>query len=233
MQDRYTYDIGDYAKCGLLRHLVHAGVGRLGMLWYFTRLGSKANDGRHVDYLERPELGECDPELFQLFRRASKRRSVESFERCWALPEGTAYAREEVPPPAGRAQWFSRALQELGGAELVFCDPDNGIATERMERIRSPRHVLREEIEALWGRGHSLVLYHHCGRARPHAEQIGQVLQRLGELRPAVSRAARFRRYSARVFFVLGQRRHASAVSEGLDRFAASPWVRAGHFELV
>ncbi len=76
MQDRYTYEIGDDAKSGLLRHLTWTDPLRFGVVWYFTRLGSKANDGRHMDYLERPEFGVCDPELFRLFRRMSKRRTV-------------------------------------------------------------------------------------------------------------------------------------------------------------
>lgn len=230
MQDRYTFDIGDYAKCGLLRHLAGA---RLGVIWYLTRLGSKANDGRHIDYLDRPEFGECDQELFQLFRHESRRRTVKSFERCRALPETTAYAREKVPAGTGRGAWFVRAAQEVTSADLVFCDPDNGIASERMERAGSRRHVFQREIDGLWDRGHSLVLYHHCGRNRPHAEQIERMLQRLRSLRPSLLRAARFRRYSARVFFVLAQSRHAPVLAEGLARFSASPWVRAGHFELV
>ena len=54
MQDRYTGDIGDYVKCGLLRAL--AGGRNLGVAWYLFPDEDHNSDGRHIDYLGQPDL---------------------------------------------------------------------------------------------------------------------------------------------------------------------------------
>ena len=73
MQDRYTGDVGDFGKYGLLRALVGihpAGSSRsLGVVWYVTDAEIEdvdpQGDGRHLSYLEQPaRFRECDPQLF-------------------------------------------------------------------------------------------------------------------------------------------------------------------------
>lgn len=240
MQDRYTYDIGDYAKCGLLRCLTRTSGLKLGVIWYFTDLGAKGNDGRHVAYLDRPdEFGPCDKPLFSLFereirliRRQPERRRVDLFESRGALPQATVYARDQVQAGKERSAWFSKVAPKVEHAGLVFLDPDNGIASERMEQKgrRSRRHVLWNEIEELWARKKSLVLYHTCNRLGPHRAQIAALLRRLKRVCPN-PRAAWFRRYSPRVFFVLAQPRHERAVQHGLTRLERN-WGQVG-FEII
>lgn len=74
MQDRYAFDVGDFGKFGLLRHLIGDDeLFSLGVIWYATRLGSHGNDGKHVGYLDlsgslvssRSErYRRCDPGLY-------------------------------------------------------------------------------------------------------------------------------------------------------------------------
>lgn len=232
MQDRYTYDIGDYAKCGLLRSLAGDRL-TLGVIWYFTQLGSKGNDGRHLEYLKRPEFGRPAQDLFDLFVKEHKNRKLTSFERSGALPRGTLFARDEVPRARDRSGWFAGATRAVADADLVFCDPDNGISSERMERkgVRSRRHIIQDEIEDLWNRGRSLVLYHTCNRLGSHEAQIARMLRRL-ERTCSQPWAVRFRAYSPRVFFVLPQRRHDRELRRAFESFARSEWMKAG-FEVV
>ena len=49
MQNRYTGDIGDYVKYGLLRTLSDGQ--RLGMAWYLFPDEDHDRDGHHGDYL--------------------------------------------------------------------------------------------------------------------------------------------------------------------------------------
>ena len=53
MQNRYTGDIGDFAKYGLLRALSKGK--RLGVAWYLYPDEEDNTDGRHIDYLQQPE----------------------------------------------------------------------------------------------------------------------------------------------------------------------------------
>lgn len=52
MQNRYTGDIGDFSKLGLLRTLHSAGLS-IGLNWYLTPDETHNSDGRHVGYLRR------------------------------------------------------------------------------------------------------------------------------------------------------------------------------------
>ena len=63
MQNRYTGDIGDYSKLGLLRALQSAGFS-IGLNWYLTPDETHNSDGRHVNYLKQDEYRKCDEELW-------------------------------------------------------------------------------------------------------------------------------------------------------------------------
>lgn len=52
MQDRYTGDIGDFSKLGILRALEKAGMS-VGLNWYLTPDENHNSDGRHVQYLNQ------------------------------------------------------------------------------------------------------------------------------------------------------------------------------------
>ena len=49
MQNRYTGDIGDFGKLGLLRVLQESGL-TIGVNWYLVPDENHNSDGRHVQY---------------------------------------------------------------------------------------------------------------------------------------------------------------------------------------
>lgn len=67
MQDKYTGDVGDFGKFGLLRVLCgqnDASTLSLGVVWYLAAIESPNNDGKHIKYLLDPppqEFSDCDP----------------------------------------------------------------------------------------------------------------------------------------------------------------------------
>ena len=63
MQDRYTGDLGDFSKLGILRVLQMAGLS-IGVNWYLTPDENHNNDGCHVKYLEQDNYRACDEELW-------------------------------------------------------------------------------------------------------------------------------------------------------------------------
>ena len=52
MQNRYTGDIGDFSKLGLLRALQAAGFS-IGLNWYLTPDETHNGDGRRIHYLSQ------------------------------------------------------------------------------------------------------------------------------------------------------------------------------------
>ena len=62
MQNRYTGDIGDFSKLGLLRALRNAGLS-IGLNWYLTPDETHNSNGRHVSCLDQDEYRKCDEEL--------------------------------------------------------------------------------------------------------------------------------------------------------------------------
>jgi hypothetical protein len=134
MQHRYVGDFGDYVKLAILRAL---SPGRyLGIAWWLFPDESHNGDGRHLCYLDQPQKWrEFDPSLFDSLYAIRKKgkRDIAYLEQL--LPGGTLFASEAIPSdtqpyscrPEKRQQWFQHVMEQLGGANLVFLDPDNGI----------------------------------------------------------------------------------------------------------
>ena len=69
MQGCYAFDVGDFGKLGLLRHIHRVTNLRLGVLWWRTTLGTTGSDGKHVAYLQNLAFRACDPDLWEEMRR--------------------------------------------------------------------------------------------------------------------------------------------------------------------
>ena len=77
MKDRYTGDVGDFGKYGLLNEIykISDEKVRLGLNWYYvTREERKTGDGRHIDYLndDNPNsrnYRNCFPNLYNQCKR--------------------------------------------------------------------------------------------------------------------------------------------------------------------
>lgn len=60
MQNRYTADIGDYGKLGLLRCLEKTGL-KIGVNWYLTPDEGHNEDGRFIQYAHDEAYQPYDP----------------------------------------------------------------------------------------------------------------------------------------------------------------------------
>ncbi len=227
---------------------------RLGLIWYFhhdeIHVGSRQKvngDGGHTGYLRRTARDDkevyrqCDPGLWESLRGLVYRnaRCVHCAEGAGLLPEDTCFYSDpliftpRMPAPLKRelrAHWWRHALRATEGADLVCCDPDNGIGRDaHMYREKGTKYVYYSDLRALWDRDQSLVVYHHLGRSDNEA----QALEVAGELRkglegePAVMPLI-FSRGSSRVFLVAPHPRHADLVGERVGRFLDGPWAQ--HF---
>ena len=210
MQNRFTGDIGDFAKYGLLRALSRGR--QLGVAWYLYPDEAHTSDGRHIQYLENPgKWRTLDPVLFDgLDMITSGERSVAALERSGLLP-GAVFASEmlkvkDMPSPRRRrewrARWFERVMEKLARCDIVFADPDNGLYPDDKFRWGSAAHWKRQPLcEAIrLCAGRVGVLYHHNTRFKGgHRAEIRHWLSKL----PADTHAFYWRRYSNRTFFVV------------------------------
>ena len=175
MKNQYFGDIGDYGKYGLLRFLAQNGV-KIAVNWYLTA-NDGSGDGKHVSYLEKQDWRDrkCDPELFDLLNEmvSSGNRDILSFEEKDMIP-GAKYYHEPLDysgiksakeKKAFREKWHSNAIQVCSGAELVFLDPDNGLALqEKTAPTAGLKYTFAEEIADYYRAGQNVVYYCHRGR---------------------------------------------------------------------
>jgi hypothetical protein len=205
MQDHYAGDIGDYVKLALLRKL---GSGRrLGVAWYLYP--DEPRDGGHINYLNNPRWQHLDPDLFVALRHVvDQGRSVDALERTGML---NAIFSHELLISADlkaserdvyRKKWFGRVVRDLENCDLIFADPDNGLADDRPQLRRQKKFGKRmplSEAKAL-AEGKTAIIYHHNTRFRGgHEPEIQYWLQLFGDK----SFAVRVRAYGCRTFFIL------------------------------
>ena len=125
MQDRYTGDVGDFGKYGLLRAIALPeviGMGgpslKLGVLWYPQPNEGHNQDGKHVSYLslrKRQDYRICDPHLYDCLARIvneRKRRAVSEVEKSNILGADARFFSEGCSsgPRAKRTEWHAKAL---------------------------------------------------------------------------------------------------------------------------
>ena len=264
MQHRYVGDIADFGKHGLLRHLSgatdpHGGEPlRLGLIWYFhhdeIHVGNRQKingDGGHTGYLRRTARDDkstyrnCDPDLWESLRDLVYRnaRCVHCAELAGILPPDTRFYSDPLiftpRMPAAlkrdlRAHWWRHALRATRDAQLVCCDPDNGIGRDdQMHREKGTKYAYLSDLSALWDRGQSLVVYHHLGRSNEKKQVAGVLAQLCEELPESQPMALRLHRGTARVFLVAARPEHRELIERRVARFTESGWGTNGHFELV
>ena len=210
MQDRYTGDIGDFVKYGLIRAI--RGRKRLGVAWYLHPDGGPDGDGRHVAYLQQgARWRRLDPDLFDCLKRlvAAGDRSVAAVQRKDLLGDAIfaadplAIADVPVPKRRGwRQRWFRCVTNQLSRCDLIFADPDNGLCSDdrfAAARKESAKCMPIYEANAL-AAGRTAVFYHHNSRfAGGHAKEIRWWM---GQLHGCTC-AFYWRRWSNRTFFIV------------------------------
>ena len=249
MQNRYVGDLGDYGKYGLLRALCNPRPRlRLGVVWYLVPNERKGGDGRLVGYLSssprEEELAVCDPALFRVLGEIVRRgsRDVRAVRARAVLPAGTFFYErrldyrglKKAERLAMRAAWLAEAQDSMRKCDLVFLDPDNGIAG-RLERhsLKAPKFVFLDEILPYVRRGQSVLVYHHLNRRTPAETQFRSVSRLLKKAVPngVEVTVLRYHRGTARAYAILAVQRHLAILLERISKFVAGPWGR--HFALA
>lgn len=98
----------------------------------------------------------------------------------WGLLHEAQYFTELLENAVDRREgYFRRAWEALADCPHTFVDPDNGLEIKSARRSSrdSARFLYRVEVEEAYGRGNSLVIYHH----RPRVEREGFTQRLVGE----------------------------------------------------
>lgn len=229
MQDRYTGDIGDFAKYGLLRALAKGY--KLGIAWYLYPDESHNSDGRHIDYLKSPEKWrELDSELFDQLKAIVKtdRRQVSqivSFEvlgKAQFSESRLAFSGSPQQRAMARAQWFGKVLKDLEDCEIIFADPDNGLCEDGKYSMGTRsfwKRIPESEAHELSAGRIGIIYHHNTRRAGGHKKEIQYWLDKLGQGTIALY----WRHISNRTFFILHP---TPTIRRRAEKFAEtwSPW---------
>ena len=245
MQDRFVGDVGDFGKYGVLRALtgIHPEAKprlSLGVVWYVpSGTVGLQTDGKHTSYLQRPDLYRgCDPDLFDRLEKITRTaRKLGTVQGSDVLGNTTTFFGDPIPPDqTRREQWITRALDTVETNDIVFLDPDNGLAPPSASQT-SPQHAYPSEAEGFVKRGQTVIIYHHLGRTlegggASHPEQMRYWAENLKSVLQ-LDRSPEilwFRRGTARAYFVLPARDHTTTIEKRLAEFRASVWATRKHF---
>jgi hypothetical protein len=228
VQDRYAGDVGDFGKFAVLRAV--AANRKLGVCWYrCSGAGEVNNDGRHVDYLRRPERYRAlDPVAFDAMAEVvASRRSLRALEDAALLPGAKYHGAEIQTDKASRGDWFRGLHATVADCDLVFTDADNGFEWSQL----TPKCVGRDEARALRKRGRALLMYHHQTRRRGGASaDFKRFASWLFDVGARTVEAVRLRPYSSR-FYLLAD--GDARMSRSLRAFAERWGEYAQHFPRI
>ena len=232
MQNRYVGDVGDFAKYGLLRALRPAK--KLGVAWYLHPDEHGSADGRHIEYLCRPQefewLDSCLFVAMKALRSHGRISCVDAIAKSRILDDAT-FADEFLPiidevrdRPQRRREWFERVKGRLAGCDLVFVDPDNGLVLGdkfKPNRKNSAKRLPLCEVNQIAEAGRTVVIYHHNTRFRGgHKKEILYWMSRL----PGSAHAFYWKRWSCRTFFIV----NADETIEDCLKTFAKKWCTCG-----
>jgi hypothetical protein len=212
MQNRYVGDIGDYVKLAILRALLPGR--RVGVAWWLYPDEGHNRDGRRIEYLDRPDpWRRFDPLLFDALKKIvlAQQRNVHALEQASLMPgaflEPIPCDVHPFPERAReRQRWLDRTNTSLESADLLFVDPDNGIAPLglKLTRRSAGKSILMAEIVALRRSGRTVVVYHHQTRRKGgHVDELRHLAERLADAGCRVSGALRASPWSPRAFFLI------------------------------
>ncbi len=233
MQNRYTGDIGDFGKLGLLRMLASAGL-TIGINWYLTPDERHNNDGRHVQYLNSDRFRECDEDLWLALKHivATEQRSIDALQSNRlldaiyfpALLDFNGKSKSERRQY--RENWHLQALARLSGVDVVFADPDNGLVVpSAIGKVKENKYVKPNELGGYFKQGSSVVYYQHKARRVDsfYTEQHNMLIQD-DVFKDSIGFALKFKTTSQRYYFFIAQTCHKAIIENVIQRMLSSSW---------
>lgn len=239
MQHRYVGDVGDFGKYALLNALASSDL-RLGIIWYLNEFEESNSDGKFISF---DHLNTLDSQLFEKLRLIrTVKRHLSQIHSGGVLPADTVFFDGALPRPKRpcytpderdseqqhRDKWFDDAFKSMSAAQLVFLDPDNGIAPSRLRlhSTRACKYAFECEVNTLVASGRSVIVYQHQSRNGTLEQQVGRSMQRFAEVVKGAF-ALTFHAYAVRSYIILpASGIHKEQLSKCCTHFLESGWNR-------
>ncbi len=227
MKNQYFGDVNDYRKYGLLRALANDGKLKIGVCWMLT-VDDSPTDGKFVDYLEKAggHWEDYDPALFKMLKQVvydDKNRHVDRPIVDKLIPGAKFYPELLSDKADLRGAYFSKLSQDFADVDLIFFDPDNGLAGSIARgRLNSSKYLYKDEVKAAYNEGHSLLIYQHFPRENRETfiKRVANDLHAQADL----SKIYVFRT-SHVAFFLVAAPKHQVQLQVGIDRVERD-WYR-------
>ena len=237
MQNRYTGDIGDFGKLGLLRAL-HESRFSIGVNWYLTPDEAHNSDGRYIKYLDNESFRSCDDKLWIELGQIvhDGKRCVSALERDSILPALyfsdvlDFHGESKAERARHRAAWHTAALNKLRSASVVFVDPDNGLMVPSAAGTqKANKFVEITELADYYAQGASVIYYQHKARRRDdfYVDQQKHLLNN-DAFADATGLALKFLTTSQRYYFFIMQPEHKAELTASVHQMLSTPWEK--HF---
>lgn len=240
MQDRYTGDIGDFGKLGLLRALQSRDL-TIGVNWYLTPDEDHNDDGMYTKYLKDESYRKYDESLWLDLKQIvdENQRKVSALQNDRILQ---AVFYDKTLDFAGkkkaeriwiREEWHRQALEQLSGLDVVFVDPDNGLVVPSAEgRPKENKYVMPDELLDYYRKGSSVIYYQHKARRQDqfYADQHEKLIKSPG-LEGASCLGLKFKKTSQRYYFFILQPRHREMIEKITKEMVSSAW--GDHFSIL
>ena len=240
MQDRYTGDLGDFSKLGILRALQTTGLS-IGVNWYLTPDENHNGDGRHVKYLNQEEYKACDEALWLELKNIVENNhrkacclESESILKAHFYSErldfrGKTKAERELM----RKAWHDKALKALVGNDIACVDPDNGlIVPSAVGKPKENKYVLCDELADYYAQHSSVIYYQHKARKQDdfYIRQHEKLIH-APEFADSKGFALKFITTSQRYYFFIIQPQHQEIIEKAVLEILAGPWKN--HFIIL
>ncbi|HOZ14245.1 MAG TPA: hypothetical protein PK784_05615 [Tenuifilaceae bacterium] len=185
MKDKYTGDIGDFTKILLLKKIALINGVRLGINWYFNAkeyaYEKKQCDGKHTNFLlSQSQLKNTDERLFYSLLDIIKKEQRDVEKLHGLIPNGNVlFYKKQVPYRKTRESWVRESIIDLNNSNLIFLDPDNGIAYS--DRTGNVKHVFHADIITYYDEKKSLIIYNHKDRynEEKYKSKINAIIEKL------------------------------------------------------
>lgn len=233
MQNRYTGDIGDFGKLGMLRALMAQEL-TIGVNWYLTPDEIHNADGKYTEYLNDENYRKCDESLWFELKRIveADQRQVCALQNERILKavfydrlldfKGKAKAERILI----RKEWHEQALGQLSELDVVFADPDNGlVVSSAEEKPKENKYVKPDELSAYYQKGSSVIYYQHKARRLDefYVEQHEKLIK-VPEFKGSSGLALKFKTTSQRYYFFILQPQHREMIEKAVNGMVSSAW---------
>lgn len=214
MKDQYFGDFGDYQKVSLFKILRDQGL-RVLVYWMKTP-DDGSSDGKHVTYLEKPELWRSfAPDIYDFLKEkiGTGERLLTHIEES-TYGSGIGFLNQSIEDSEERAGALKRVIESE--ADIVLFDPDNGIEVVSTNKRNIHKYVTWDEITRAFQSDKSVIIYQHFSRSNREDFIRGK----MAEIHKRVTGEIRSVQVRHSVYFFLIQESHGESLGKVIADFA-------------